>query len=183
MDFKLVLEKILSAFEQSDVRYALVGGFALGVWGVPRATVDIDFLVLRDDLGKVREIMTAFDYQCIHASDNVSQYVAPLKTFGEVDFLHAFRTPSVEMLKRSGEHSIYGGSLKIKVARPEDLIGLKVQAMANDEARKISDLADIEALMAAHGKTMDWQLIEDFFAIFDMTDTVAGLKEKYGPSH
>lgn len=43
MDFKLVLERLLTAFKkQNNIQYALMGGFALGAWGVPWATVDID---------------------------------------------------------------------------------------------------------------------------------------------
>lgn len=56
MDFKLVLEKLLSAFNEQNIRYALMGRFALGAWGVPRGTVDIDFLVHREDMEKVDAI-------------------------------------------------------------------------------------------------------------------------------
>ncbi len=45
MNFKLVLEKLLTAFEKHEVRYALIGGFALGAWGAPRGTVDIESLM------------------------------------------------------------------------------------------------------------------------------------------
>lgn len=50
MNFKLVLEKLLTAFTEQNVRYALLGGFALGLWGGSRSTVDLDFLVHRDDM-------------------------------------------------------------------------------------------------------------------------------------
>jgi hypothetical protein len=32
MDFKIVTKNILDAFRAAEVRYALIGGFALGVW-------------------------------------------------------------------------------------------------------------------------------------------------------
>jgi hypothetical protein len=57
LDFKLVVEKLITAFKDEGIRYALMGGFALGLWGVPRATVDVDFLVNKDDMGKVNEII------------------------------------------------------------------------------------------------------------------------------
>ena len=98
MDFKIVLEKLVSAFDKMDVRYALMGGLALGVWGVPRATVDIDFLIRRDDLEKVDRIMHDLGYECRHRSENVTQNISPLNLYGEVDFLHAFRSASNEML-------------------------------------------------------------------------------------
>jgi hypothetical protein len=58
MNFKLVFEKLLTAFREQDIRYALIGGMALGAWGVPRGTVGIDFLAHRDDMGKVDMIMS-----------------------------------------------------------------------------------------------------------------------------
>lgn len=36
MDFKVVLEKLLAAFREVNIRYALMGGFAMGLWGVGR---------------------------------------------------------------------------------------------------------------------------------------------------
>ena len=57
MDFKLVLEKLLTGFEKQKVRYALMGGFAMGLWGSGRTTVDLDFLVCRDDMEKVDNMM------------------------------------------------------------------------------------------------------------------------------
>lgn len=43
MEFKTVLEKLLTNFERLNIRYALLGGFALGLWGYARATADVDF--------------------------------------------------------------------------------------------------------------------------------------------
>ncbi|MEC4684674.1 MAG: hypothetical protein VST71_02935 [Nitrospirota bacterium] len=43
MDFKFIIEKLMTAFKEQDIQYALIGGLGLGLWGVPRATVDIDF--------------------------------------------------------------------------------------------------------------------------------------------
>ncbi len=44
VDFRLLLGKLLEEFDRGRIRYALMGGFALGVWGVPRARVYMDFL-------------------------------------------------------------------------------------------------------------------------------------------
>lgn len=182
MDFKLVLDKLLTSFEQEGVQYALMGGFALGLWGVHRATVDIDFLVHRDDIAKVHNIMSGFGYKCILQTENVSQYISALSIFGEVDFIHAFREASTSMLKRSEERKIFEESLTIKVLRPEDLIGLKVQAMSNDKSRWNLDLADIEKIMQIHKKELDWSIIKEYFVLFGLGEMARELREKYcGP--
>jgi hypothetical protein len=59
-------------------------------------------------------------------------------------------------------------------------IGLKVQAIANDERRKAGDLADIESLMAVKGNELDWSLVQEYFALFNMKDIFDELRSKYG---
>lgn len=180
MDFKLVLEKLLTAFGQQGIRYALIGGLALGAWGVARGTVDIDFLVRRDDMEKVDSVMKSLGYECSYRTENVTQYISSLKVFGEVDFLHAFRTPSLDMLERAEERKLFSGSASVRVLRIEDLIGFKVQAIANNEKRKSADMTDIESLLALHKPAVDWSLIEEYFALFGYEDLFKALRRTHG---
>jgi len=62
MDFQLVFEKVISSFEKEDLQYGLIGGFALGVMGILRATMDIDILLLADDLDRADKILTGCMY-------------------------------------------------------------------------------------------------------------------------
>ena len=179
MEFEKVLEVIIKNFEEEGVRYALIGGFALGVLGVPRATVDLDFLVLKEDLPKVDRIMQRNNYECKYRTENVSQYVSPLKIFGEVDFLHAFRKISSRMLEDAIEKDVFEGRMKIKVLRPEDIIGLKIQAAVNDSERAEREFLDIEALMNHYKERLDWDLIEEYFSLFEQDDKFKELKSKY----
>ena len=63
MDFKKVLGFLTKDFEKMQISYALIGGIALGALGIVRATVDVDFIVNRDDLHKVKRAMNARGYQ------------------------------------------------------------------------------------------------------------------------
>jgi hypothetical protein len=179
MDFKLVLGKLIRSFDEQNVNYALIGGFAMGVWGISRATLDLDFLVIQKDLLKIEAIMNALGYEKAFQSENVSQYISPIKIFGEVDFLHAFRTISEKMLQRADQRSILNHTLEIKVLRIEDLIGLKLQALTNDPAREKMDLLDIEALISLKHEKLDWNLLSEFFSIFGFETLFSEMKEKY----
>ncbi len=169
MDFKLVLERLIAAFNEQGIRYALMGGFAMGLWGAGRTTVDIDFLIARDDMQKVDAIMGQLGYECKYRSENVSQYISPLKVFGEVDFLHAFREASLQMLQRAEEKEVFG-SIKIKSLIPEDLIGLKLQAIKNNPERQQSEMEDIMFLVREYKNKMDWSLIEEYAKILKMEE-------------
>ena len=56
MDFFQELKDLTGALEAGAVDYALCGGVALAIHGVPRATQDIDLLVRPEDLARLREI-------------------------------------------------------------------------------------------------------------------------------
>jgi len=179
MDFNKVLELILSEFEKEEVGYALIGGFALGALGIMRATMDLDFLIKYSDYSKVGKIMKKYNYKCVFRTENVSQYVSDIKIFGEIDFLHAFRKTSLSMLKRSRKLSVFEGKYRINVLTPEDIIGLKVQALVNDKTREPQEYVDIEAVMGHFKERLDWNLIEEYFFLFNKEDKFNELKEKY----
>ena len=148
--------------------------------GISRTTVDLDFLVLKDDLEKVESIMAKVGYDCIYKTENVSQYVSPLKVLGEIDFLHAFRKASRSMLNRMIEKDIFSSEMKISVISPEDIIGLKLQAMVNDPSREMIDLVDLEKLMSHYQGRLNWELIKEYFELFDKMDKFLELNGKYG---
>jgi hypothetical protein len=51
------LRALLAAFDQAGIDYALVGALAVAVWGAPRATKDIDLLIMPAD--RARAVKTA----------------------------------------------------------------------------------------------------------------------------
>ena len=184
MDFLKVSSTLLQAFGQENIHYSVIGGFALGFWGVTRATVDMDFLLLLTDADKAHDILQKHDYRQTYRSENVARYESTQAAFGTIDIIFAFREISRAMLKRSISVNVQPG-LSIQSLIPEDIIGLKVQAIANDPDRSVRDLPDIQALLAARtksGEPVDWTLLEDYFSLFNFDDLFTELKARYGES-
>lgn len=179
MDFELVLKTLLAEFSRLEIRAAAIGGFALGVLGVPRQTMDLDFLIHRDDLKKLDEALIRLGYRREFHSENVSQYRHADATWGSVDFIHAFREISLAMLERAEAHPTLGGSQTLRTAQPEDVIGLKVQALCNDPARRAQEQSDIERLMARYGRDLDWQRIQEFYEVFGLADEARSLRARF----
>lgn len=178
MEFKTVLEKLLTNFERLNIRYALLGGFALGLWGYGRATADIDFLAHRDDMDKIDAVMKGLGYECRYKSDNVSQYLSPLKIFGEVDFIHAFKETSLAMLQNAEEKTVFNGDLKIRVLKPEDLIAFKLQAVKNNPSRTSVDLQDIKKLVEINRQSIDCALIDRYAELLNMEEVWNEIKKE-----
>jgi hypothetical protein len=169
MNLKVVLKTLIARFQQKGIDFALSGGLALSTMGIFRFTKDIDFLVYEESKEPVHEVMTELGYEKqAFSTDEIVAYLSPLKVFGQVDFLLARRKYTRAMMQRSCKTPIFGGEFEVKTLIPEDLIGLKVQALANDpKNRSLVDAPDIQNLLAKHRDQMDMGLVREYFTIFD----------------
>lgn len=179
MDFERVLKTLLAEFERHQIRYAAIGGFALGMLGAARTTMDLDFLVDADQLETLHAIMGNLGYARMAQTENVTRYSHADAQWGALDFLHAFRRPSREILARAKAYAVFDGRVSIRVAGPEDVIGFKVQAIANNPKRRKQEEADIERLMEVHRDRVDWTRIQAYYDLFDMGQDARELRKRF----
>ena len=185
MNFQKVFKEVTSQLDEADVRYALIGGFAMALRGVQRATVDLDFILMLEDLDRAESILSEAGYRRAFQSENVSHYLAEDSELGRIDILHAFRGPTLSMLERADRIDTgEGGSLP--VVHVEDIIGLKIQATVNDPGRKTRDYADIRMMLetsAEMAQPIDWELLEDYLDLFRLQSFLVELKSWYGKAN
>jgi hypothetical protein len=152
MDLSAVVD-VLRAFEREGVQYVLVGGVALNLHGIARATQDIDLFVATDadNVQRIRQALSSvFDdpsIEDITASDlagayPVVRYVPRDESF-VIDLLgrlgDAFRFAEIDFEEREFE------GVHIRVATPSMLYRIE-----RDTMRTI-DRADAEALKRRFG--------------------------------
>jgi len=178
MDFEAIFELIITSFKKENIDFAVIGGFAVSAAGYTRATKDIDLMVIKTDIPKVRKIMLSYGYELVQENDEFSMFVGKLKKMGEVDIVHAHRKYAIGMLNNARYKDILNGKFKIKVIRPEDLIGLKVQSIFNNKDRYLHDMADIEAVLRVNRGNLDMALIREYFDLFGMGDELNKLMER-----
>ncbi|MEW6556395.1 MAG: nucleotidyl transferase AbiEii/AbiGii toxin family protein [Elusimicrobiota bacterium] len=176
MDFKKVFEILITEFQKNKIEFVLIGGHALSFAGLERTTVDIDFAVLLEQADIVDDIMRKYGYRAAHKTQDVANYLSQLAELGQVDFLFAHRKYALEILKRAELRNIF--RFKIKVAKPEDLIGLKVQSSSNDPQRYHKDMADIEGIITANLKKLDLELVREYFKLFEREKELDEILEK-----
>ena len=182
MDFLQVIREVGGALDAARVRYALIGGFAMALRGVQRATVDLDFILMLEDLDRADRILRAAGYHRRFHSENVSHYTADESTLGRIDLLHAFRGPSLSMLARAERIEVAEG-ITLPVVQSEDIVGLKIQAAVNDAQRAAADWADIRLMIEVAGQTgnrLDWALIADYLDIFGLSAEINRMQGWYG---
>ncbi|MBI4308830.1 MAG: nucleotidyltransferase [Candidatus Omnitrophica bacterium] len=169
MDFEAVSKMILGQFDKHGVRCAIIGGFALHAAGFQRATMDIDFLVHHQDIPAVKSILTSLGYELKHESPDAANFWGMLNELGNIDFIIAHRTYALAMLDRARPHEIVKGCT-VNVVVPEDIIGLKIQALNNDPSRYAQDMADIEWLIKNHRQRLNVDLLREYFGLFNCVD-------------
>lgn len=167
MDFEKVFRLLIENFQKNKINFAIIGGFALHTAGLTRATADIDFIVAKEDMSKVKTIILSYGYELLHESEDVANFLGKLVELGRVDFLLAHRKYTRAMLERAEEKEILNGKFKVKVIKTEDIIGLKVQSSSNDPKRYHQDMADIESLIRINYKDLDIKLLREYFALFE----------------
>ena len=62
LDLYEELRILVGKLQESKIEYALCGGLALAVYGLPRATIDIDLLITKDSLPDVQTIAQELGY-------------------------------------------------------------------------------------------------------------------------
>lgn len=134
------------ALEAAGVRYALIGGLAVGIHaGIPRATVDVD---LAAQAGAGRDgAVKALERAGLEKTGEFEHSVNFRHATGEPVQL-AFDPEFDAMIERAESIDVAGTA--IAVVRKEDLIAMKQRAAADPSRRKskrLRDQADIELLL------------------------------------
>ncbi len=169
MNLKEVLKTLIARFSKKNIDFVLSGGLALSTMGIFRFTKDIDFVVQEESKEGIHEIMTELGYEKQDFStEEIVSYFSPLRVFGQVDFLLARRRYTRAMMRRAKKSAVFDGEFEVRTLLPEDLIGLKIQAIANDpQNRFVIDAPDIQRILRLYMDKIDMDLVREYFRIFD----------------
>ena len=169
-----VLKIITDNLMQEQIPCSLIGALALGLYGLPRFTADIDLLVEGRFWSRISLIMEKLGYTCYQKTDSFAQFDSEMGVLGKIDFMFVNTPEGKDILKRS---IITGDELigTYPVIQPTDYIILKLMAIANNPDRSQKDEGDILAIMNLYKN----RLISEDFEPLDM-DRVYLFAEKFG---
>lgn len=168
MSLRETLSRVHQALQDAGVDHALIGGMALAMWGLNRATGDVDFLVESAQRDATEKALHDLGFQVFASTNEVLQ----LQGLGRVDILFAQRPLSRQMLT---DAKILPG-MKLKYLLAEDLIGLKIQAYKNDPRRELQDKADIQNLIRKNPQ-MDFNRIKQYAELFNEWEVIQQLQK------
>lgn len=138
---------ITNALNQTGIEYAVCGGWAMAIHGLPRATMDIDLLILSKDLDRVLDVAktNGFDIEGLPLHFDIE-----IRRISKMD-RETKQLITLDLLLASEEHqNLWASRQKIAwregeafVVSREGLIQMKRLA------GRTQDLADIEKLTEA----------------------------------
>ena len=158
-----MLSIISDNLSQKQIPFCLIGAMALGVYGLPRYTSDIDLLTEDNHWPKISSIMERLGYECYQKTDFFAQFDSEMGIYGKVDFMFVSTQDGRDIIKRSVliKDEIFG---RISVIQPSDYIVLKLMAIANNPDRSIKDESDLSSFFDLH-KT---KLLSSHFDMLDV---------------
>lgn len=155
---ELDARRLLVALSEAEVEFILVGGFAVGAHGHPRATKDVDLLPAPDqqNLERLAALLREIDYEIMGVDDfDPDEVVHPdldglrrggswvlLTRFGRLDVLQHLEPDLDYATLKQGAIKAEVFGVEVRFCGYDDLLAMKRAA-----GRPV-DLADIEQLEA-----------------------------------
>jgi hypothetical protein len=151
IDVYAELKRIINALTANDVEYAVCGGWAMAIHGVPRATIDIDLLISPDSLEKVFEIAKSNDYWLEGLPMTFHDGQIEIRRISKIDDETGFVLMLDLILVTPGIKDVWQSKLNkplengaVSVVSREGLIKLKTLGGRTQDKADIEKLTEIE---------------------------------------
>jgi hypothetical protein len=131
-------------FAKVGARCILVGGYALNVNFVQRATFDIDFMTTIEEYKKFESDLLLYGYSIYNRQDGFIQLKSSVFGLKDIDFLIT-NEPTINKLVAEGKQRSIGNRV-FTVASPMHLLAMKLHSITGNPKRTLKDTPDIIAL-------------------------------------
>ena len=148
------------AKQAPELRFLVIGGYAVGAHGYSRTTHDIDFLVCRDDRDQwVRRLEKAG----LTKTAEVSAFAQFSQTHGEPFDLMIVNSATFEQMWTGSEERAFL-EMKARIPNLDHLLALKLHALKQQsQHRTFKDADDVETLVKLNGLDISTPHYEQLF--------------------
>ncbi len=176
---ELQLKALIKFLSDQKIKYVILGGVAVAVYGEPRLTADIDVNVILDKTKIDDFLRKSKNYGFFSRFSNTKKIaqktgIIPLKfirgkTLGICDVIMAENILEYAAIRRGRVKKI--GKVKARFVSPEDLI---IHKMASQRPR---DIEDAKSILIRQKSRLDLKYILGWFKKIDEVDKQAGLSK------
>lgn len=145
MKYHTVFNLLSDIFNKSGIKSILIGGFAVNYYKVTRQTIDVDFLITKDDFNKIKNLLENEGYKEDEKKEIFVRLKGDLPYMIDIDFMFVDESTFDKIVDNGKEIKIAGENFIVPSI--EHLIALKLHAIKNNPERKYKDLIDIIGLI------------------------------------
>jgi hypothetical protein len=165
---------------QAGLEYLVIGGHAVNAYGIPRATLDVDFLGRRDDRARWRTLLEAEGFSLFRDDENFMQFAPPYGTEWRLDVM-LVNAPTFAKLA-AGARSVQCLGVETRVPCAEHLIALKLHALRHGPAhRESKDFLDILTLVRAANLDVNSPALQATFDRYGTPELYERFRKSFEP--
>ena len=148
MDYSKAFHLVAKASKKSAVPCVLIGGFAINFYKVTRNTLDVDFLITKNDFEKIKSALIEAGYAENFATDVAIRMSGKAGTI-DIDFMIVDEATRSKIIETGKVAEVVGE--KLIIPSVEHLIALKLHAIKNNfKNRILKDLPDVVKLIKSN---------------------------------
>lgn len=145
MDYSKAFHLVSKVSKKASVPCVLIGGFAINFYKVTRSTLDIDFLITKEDFKKIKAAILAAGYAQDFATD-VAVRFSNKRDALDIDFMIVDSRTREKIIECGKSAEVVGE--KLIIPSIDHLIALKLHAIKHNQKNRIwKDLPDIISLI------------------------------------
>ena len=145
MDYSKAFHLVAKVSKESAVPCILIGGFAINFYKVTRDTLDVDFLITKEDFAKIKDALLGAGYAEEFATDVVVRFSNKQEAL-DIDFMIVDKATREKIREDGKEIEVVGE--KLVIPSLDHLIALKLHAIKHNQKGRIwKDLPDIIGLI------------------------------------
>lgn len=146
MEYPSVFHLMGALSKNEHVSCVLIGGFAINFYKVTRQTADVDFLITRDDFGKIESLLEKQGFKKDYVEKVFTRFKSNQINLMDLDFMFVEKETLDKIVKEGKEITIAGQNFLVHSLL--HLIALKLHSIKyNPRLRELKDLPDIISLV------------------------------------
>lgn len=143
---EIAARMLSSAADKHGLHFLVIGGHAVNAYAEPRATLDLDLLILANKRDEWRKVIEAEGYRLVNDAPSFMQFSPPYGVPFRLDLM-LVNDSTFSALSRDSNSVVCLG-LPVHVPSALNLIAMKIHALRyGPESRKDKDWPDIKNLM------------------------------------
>lgn len=168
------LRQVLTALNQAQIAHMLTGSLASSMYGVPRATNDVDLVIapLREELFILARLLHEANLD--FPTERIDPALEHQTSLNVIDFSNGWKADlilrkdrefSIAEFSRRGDANVEG--IQLHVVTPEDLVVAKLEWWGISPSER--QMEDIVGILQVQGDDLDFRYIEHWVAALGLT--------------